>query len=37
MMELIQLYLMGVASLEELTAGLEREWQRLEKAKSKKN
>jgi len=37
MMELIQLYLMGVASLAELTAGLERELQRLEKAKSKKN
>ena len=37
MMELIQLYLMGVASLEELTAGLERELQRLERAKSKKN
>jgi len=37
MMELIQLYLMGMASLEELTTGLERELQRLEKAKSKKN
>ena len=37
MMELIQFYLLGVASLEELTAGLERELQRLEKAKNKKN
>jgi hypothetical protein len=37
MMELIQFYLLGVASLEELTAGLERELQRLEKAKSKRN
>ena len=36
MMELIQFYLLGVASLEELTAGLERELQRLEKAKNKK-
>ncbi len=37
MMELIQFYLMGVASLEELTQGLQRELQRLEKAKNKKN
>jgi hypothetical protein len=37
MMELIQFYLLGVASLEELTKGLERELQRLEKAKIKKN
>lgn len=37
MMELIQFYLMGVASLEELTAGLQRELQRLEKAKNKKS
>lgn len=36
MMELIQFYLLGVASLEELTAGLQRELQRLEKAKIKK-
>jgi hypothetical protein len=33
MMELIQFYLLGVASLEELTTGLEREWQRLGKVK----
>lgn len=37
MMELIQFYLTGVATLEELTEGLHRELQRLEKAKSKKN
>ena len=37
MMELIQFYLTGVANLEELTEGLHRELQRLEKAKSKKN
>jgi hypothetical protein len=37
LMELIQFYLLGVASLQELTAGLERELQRLEKAKSKKS
>jgi DDE family transposase len=36
MMELIQFYLLGVATLEEMTAGLERELQRLEKAKNKK-
>ena len=33
MMELIQFYLLGIASLEELTAGLQRELRRLEKAK----
>ena len=32
-MELIQFYLLGIASLEELTAGLQRELRRLEKAK----
>ena len=37
MMELIQFYLLGVATLEELTAGLQRELQRLERAKSKKS
>jgi hypothetical protein len=37
MMELIQFYLTGVATLEELTEGLHRELQRLEKTKSKKN
>jgi hypothetical protein len=37
MMELIQFYLLGVASLEELTAGLQRELSRPEKAKNKKN
>jgi hypothetical protein len=37
LMELIQFYLLGVASLEELTAGLERERQRLDQAKSKNN
>ena len=37
MMELIQFYLTGVANLEELTEGLHRELQRLEKTKSKKN
>jgi DDE family transposase len=37
LMELIQFYMLGVATLEELTAGLERERQRLEKAESKKN
>jgi hypothetical protein len=37
MMELIQFYLMGVATLQELTEGLHRELQRLEKAKSKRN
>jgi hypothetical protein len=36
MMELIQFYQLGVASLEELTTGLEREWRRLAKTKSKK-
>ena len=33
MMELIQFYLLGVASLDELTAGLERELRRLQRAK----
>ncbi len=37
MMELIQFYLLGVASLEELTTGLEREWHRLGKTNNKKN
>ena len=36
MMELIQFYLLGAASLDELTAGLQRELARLEKSKSKK-
>lgn len=37
MMELIQFYLLGVATLDEMTTGLEQEVQRLQKAKSKKN
>jgi hypothetical protein len=37
MMEFIQFYLLGVATLEELTAGLEREGRRMEKARSNKN
>ena len=37
LMELIQFYLLGVASLQELTAALECELQRLEKTKSKKS
>jgi len=37
MMELIQFYLLGVATLEEMTTGLEREMQRLGKAKNKKS
>ena len=36
MMELIQFYLLGVASLEELTAGLQREWQRLDRKAQQK-
>lgn len=36
MMELIQFYLLGVASLEELTAGLQRELSRLERSSRKK-
>jgi hypothetical protein len=35
MMELIQFYLLGVASLEELTAGLQRELARLERVRKK--
>lgn len=36
MMELIQFYLLGVASLAELTAGLQREWARRERTQKKK-
>jgi len=36
MMELIQFYLLGVASLEELTEGLQRELKRLERCSNKK-
>ena len=37
MMELIQFYFLRVATLAELTEGLEREWQRLERAKNRNN